>query len=261
MGYNCVRRIKSRGRMKNYYYDNIPFQSTINHILFEEFNRTTVSPPTDTTFSSTASPFTLKILLFYAVLSEILKSFFGTALTKVFSLALRLAFLPLQHYYIHRGLSESFSGFISKLKSFNFRETRRYRSQTLSKKRSRFNAGQKEESFDDFLDEPIANNDERSNDRNNSSDSSQQQQDSNSDVPRLIPEMGEQSKGFKTFHEDIKSLKGSQTDIDKLYKFGYNKYRYVSNYFITKNKLLSIKNGSSRKRKIRKPKQAVDNEH
>ena len=43
------------------------------------------------------------------------------------------------------------------------------------------------------------------------------------------------SKTVQDYRDDLKSLKGSKSDIDKLKKFGYNKHRFVSKSFVKRS--------------------------
>ncbi len=127
----------------------------------------------------------------------------------------------------------------------------RYRQQRRQPvKKNKINE-KKEESFDDFLQNEIEPEIEDLPLKKVDSSSENIQLNENVDLmnskPPLInsdeeltpPQLPPQPASFKTFQEDLKSLKGSKTDIEKLKSYGYNRYRFVSKHFLKRNHLLA----------------------
>jgi methyl-accepting chemotaxis protein len=94
-----------------------------------------------------------------------------------------------------------------------------------------------EESFDDFLN--FVEEEASVIKQGNTTAENQSASISNvtGDVSRISDSVTTSRRTYKSFKEDLKSLKGTKQDIEKLKLFGYHKYRYVSKEFLARNKL------------------------
>lgn len=189
------------------------------------------------------SIFQYKVLIVFAYLLNFSEVILGRFLVTTFRVFFKSFISPIL-LIIQRNLKvdELFS---QKNEYYKYRQQRR---QPVKKNKI---IEKKEESFDDFLQPEIEPEIEELPPKKAESSSENIQTNENVDLinskPPTInideehapPQPPPQPASFKTFKEDLKSLKGSKSDIEKLKSYGYNRYRFVSKHFLKRNHLLA----------------------
>jgi hypothetical protein len=162
-----------------------------------------------------------KFLILSVYYFNFMSNFLGPVLTKAATISYKLIISPVLSYVSSK---IKVNDLLNKINQYSQRKATQTRRKKIPKK---------DESYDDLLN--LGSDPVEPPPLPSGSINSQERLD---EIAReMQSRKQDMSSSYKSYQEDMKSLKGSQNDIEKLKLYGYNKYRFVSDDFLVRNSL------------------------